>query len=155
MDLGYVGGLALLPQLGHTEVLSTVLLECHHASQPQLVQQIHSVGITSVEVTRSLLEAAELYADPDEVLSLQDRQCLLYARDQKRTLLTGDQFLRTAAQREQVNCHGSVWLVEEAHRQSLISPTDLCRWLTQWPLQRRRIPKPDLSRLKNLLNCPL
>ena len=52
MDLGYVGGLSLLTQLGPTEVLSTVLLECEHATQPSLVQQIQAAGIVTVEASR-------------------------------------------------------------------------------------------------------
>ena len=84
---------------------------------------------------------------------MQDRQCLLYARDQRRVLLTGDRFLREAAQREQVACHGSVWLVEEAHRRSLILPPELCRWLREWPLRSRRLPKAELERLSALLRC--
>ncbi|MHA0036620.1 hypothetical protein [Deinococcus sp. PESE-13] len=153
MDLGYVGGLSLLPQLGRTEVLSTVLLECGHSNQPGLIEQIEAVGIVTVEATRPLVEAADLYGRVDEVLSLQDRQCLIYARDEGRILLTGDRFLREAAQREQVAFHGSVWLVEEAHRLNLVPPFELCRWLSEWPLRSRRLPKAELERLRALLAC--
>lgn len=153
MDLGYVGGLPILPGLGVTEVLSTVLLECSHATQPDLVQQIQDAGILTVEVTQTLLEEADDYAAVDELLSLQDRQCLLYARQQQRVLLTGDRRLREAAGRESVRCHGSLWLVEEAHRQTLFSATELCRWLNHWPLRNRRFPAAELQRLRKLLNC--
>ena len=47
IDLGHVGGLALLPQLGRTEVLATVLLECDHTTQPDLVEQIKEQGSSS------------------------------------------------------------------------------------------------------------
>lgn len=154
IDLGYVGGLQLLPMLGRTEVLSTVLLECHDARQPELMSQIADVGIVTVEATRALLEAADAYAAEDDELSLQDRQCLLYARDQERVLITGDLMLRNAAQRERVTFHGTVWLVEEAYNRSLIGTADLCRWLTQWPLQRRRLPASELARLRALMGCP-
>lgn len=155
MDLGYVGGLQLLPRLGRTEVLSTVLLECQHAKQPDLVAQIAAAGILTVEVSRPLLEAADAYAEQDEALSLQDRQCLLYARDQGRVLITGDMGLREAAGREKVEFHDSVWLVAEAHRQSLVEPAELCRWLTEWPLQSRRLPRAELRRLQELLGCSM
>ncbi|MFC6751838.1 hypothetical protein [Deinococcus aquaticus] len=153
MDLGYVGGLGLLSQLGRAEVLSTVLLECEHAKQPNLVADIATAGIVTVDTTSALITAADAYATVDEMLSLQDRQCLLYARDQARLLLTGDRFLRSAADREQVRYHGSVWLVEEAWRQQLVAQAELCRWLTEWPLRSRRLPTTELNRLRALLGC--
>lgn len=153
IDLGHVGGLSLLTQLGRTEVLATVLLECDHTRQPDLVEQIKAAGIVVIDPSRGLLESADAYVDIYEELSLQDRQCLVYARDEQRTLLTGDQFLRRAAHNEQVSCHGTIWLVEEAHRQNLVLPDELCRWLTEWPLQRRRLPRAELRRLNTLLGC--
>lgn len=153
MDLDYVGGLTLLPMLGRTEVLSTVLLECWHPKQPNLVAQITAAGIVTVDVLPELVEGAVAYADTDENLSLQDRQCLLYARGQSRILITGDLHLREAAKRESVPFHGSVWLVEEAHRQGLVHADELCRWLAVWPLQSRRLPRTELVRLQALLGC--
>lgn len=152
MDLGFVGGLRLLPLLGRTEVLSTVLLECHHTNQPTLVTEIASAGIVTVQVERPLMEAAD--AHPNTLLSLQDRQCLIHARDNGRVLLSGDAQLRSAATEEGIRCHGSVWLVEQAHQLGHVPVTDLCRWLSDWPLRQRRLPKVDLIRLRQLLNCP-
>lgn len=152
IDLGVVAGLRLLPLLGRCEVLSTVLVECQHASQPTLVAEIAAAGILTVDVERSLVEAAD--AHPAPLLSLQDRQCLIYARDQGRVLLTGDQHLRVEAGGAGVPCHGTIWLVEQAVASGAFSPSELCRWLEHWPLRRRRLPQPDLARLRILIGCP-
>ena len=151
MDLGYVGGLRLLPLLGQCEVLSTVLLECEHEAQPGLVDQIIAAGIVSVEVGRPLIEAAMNH--PNEIISLQDRQCLIYAQEQGRVLLTGDRFLRDAADAGGVEYHGSVWLVEQAMALGEFDSDELCGWLEMWPLRQRRLPKSELLRIRSLLNC--
>ncbi|MFN3337043.1 MAG: hypothetical protein ACK42I_06025 [Thermomicrobium sp.] len=151
IDLGYVQGLSLLPRLGTTRVLSTVYLECEHPKQPTLAAEIVRVGIEVVEVERSLLDEAQAY--PNEVLSLSDRQSLLYARDQGYVLLTGDAPLRLAADVERVSCHGTVWLVEQAISGQLLPNAELCRWLSEWPMRSRRIPKAHLQRLRRQLGC--
>src|SRR6476469_9401002 len=112
LDLGHVGGLRLLPLLGRCEVLTTVLLECVHELQPRPMQQILAAGIVPVEVERPLVESAVDH--PNEILSLSDRQGLIYAQEAERTLLTVDRFLRAEAEGLGVPCHGSVWLVEQA-----------------------------------------
>lgn len=153
IDLGIVGGLRLLPLLGNCEVLSTVLLECQHASQPNLLDEISAVGIATVEVEWDLIEAAEAYSNA--LLSLQDRQCLLYARNRGRMVLTCDQNLRYAAQGIGVACHDSVWLVEQALATDAFTQTELCGWLNVWPLRRRRLPKDELQRLRALIGCAI
>ncbi|GHF63583.1 putative nucleic acid-binding protein [Deinococcus metalli] len=152
MDLGYVGGLRLLPLLGRCEVLTTVLLECMHELQPGLMQQILAAGIVPVEVEQPLVESAVNH--PNEILSLSDRQCLIYAQQAGRILLTGDRFLRAEAEGLGVTCHGSVWLVEQAWRLGGFSRGELCGWLSTWPLQKRRLPRAELQRLKHLIGCP-
>ena len=151
IDLGYVQGLSLLPRLGTTRVLSTVYLECEHPRQPTLSAEIVRVGIEVVEVERALLDEAQAY--PNEGLSLRDRQSLLYARDQGHMLLTGDAPLRSAADSEGVPCHGTVWLVEQAISGRFFSNDEICRWLSEWPMRSRRIPKAHLQRLRQQLGC--
>lgn len=152
MDLGYVGGLRLLPLLGTCEVLSTVLLECDHDAQPGLIAQIAAAGIVTVDVERPLVEAAVDHSN--QLLSVQDRQCLIYAAEQGRMLLSGDRHLRDAAEAGGVECHGSVWLVGQAIEQDEFTPAELCHWLDTWPLRRRRLPKEELRRLRLILGCP-
>lgn len=151
IDLGYVGGLSLLPALGPTEVLSTILLECEHQRQPNLVAEVLVAGIQVVEVEEPLARAAEAYWTTE--LSFRDRQALLYARDEGRVLLSGDAPLVSAARRERVEAHGSIWLIEQALQHDVFPAAELCRWLGRWPELRRRLPGTELRRLKALLDC--
>lgn len=151
IDLGYVDGLSLLTQLAPTEVLDVVLLECEHERQPALMATIQEVGVTVIPTQASWVGAARAYRSLD--LSVQDRLNLFYAKTYGRVLLAGDKPLRDRCQTEGVEVHGSLWLVEQALRKSLVSAEDLCRWLEVWPTLGRRLPLPELQRLAKLLGC--
>lgn len=151
IDLGYVSGLELLVQLAPTEVLDVVLDECEHPSQPSLVEAVSEAGIQVVETQTSWVVAAGAYRSAE--LSERDRLNLYYAKAFQRVLLAGDLPLRERCAKEGVEVHGSLWLVEQAHARKLVPPEVLCRWLGVWPRVGRRLPKPDLARLKKQLGC--
>ena len=151
MDLGVIGGLDLLTALGPTEVLSTILLECAHEKQPTLLDDVRRAGILTIDVEKPLLLAAAAY--DNQILSLKDKQALLYARETARILLTGETSLRLAAEQEQVRAHDAAWLVEQAFHRQVVPAQDLCRWLNAWPLRQRRLPKKELNRLRLMLGC--
>lgn len=151
IDLGYIGGLQLLPQLAPTEVLDVVLLECEHPSQATLVQDIQLAGITTVPTEPSWVQAARPYRS--RALSLQDCLNLFYALTRGRVLLAGDKLLRDHCVTHGVSVHGSIWLVEQAHNRRLVARSELCRWLRIWPRIGRRLPKSELDRLQKQLEC--
>lgn len=151
IDLGYVDGLELLTALAPTEVLDVVLLECEHERQPELVATIQAAGVEVIATQRSWVSAARRYKSAE--LSGQDRLNLYYAKTYSRILLAGDKPLRERSQFEGVEVHGSLWLIERAIEQSLVSPAELCRWLKVWPSLGRRFPTSELRRLVDRLGC--
>jgi hypothetical protein len=151
IDLGQVSGLALLVKLAPIEVLSTVLLECEHESQPNLLEDIAVAGIRTIEVEENLLRTASDYAD--DRLSLMDRQCLIYARDEGRVLLTGDAALVTVARGHQVEAHGTLWVVSEGVKLGHLKAADACRWLESWLQARRWLPRQQVQQLRRQLGC--
>jgi hypothetical protein len=86
-------------------------------------------------------------------LSTQDALNVFYAKTYGRVLLAGDKPLRACCEAEGVEVHGSLWLVEQAHRQSLVPAPELCRWLRVWPTLGRRLPPLESQRLSRLLGC--
>ena len=151
IDLGYVNGLSLLTQLSPTEVLDVVLLECEHDRQPALVSTIQEAGVTVIPTQASWVGAARTYRSME--LSVQDRLNLHYAKTYGRVLLAGDKPLRERCGIEGVEVHGSLWLVEQAFRQSLVEANELCRWLEVWPTLGRRLPPSEIQQLTKLLGC--
>lgn len=151
IDLGYVEGLELLVQIAPTEVLDVVLLECEDQRQPNLIRAIHEARITVVETQPDWVSAARTYRSAD--LSRQDTLNLHYAKTYDRVLLATDKPLRERCVREGVEVRGTLWLVAEALEKSLVAPEQLCRWLRLWPTLGSRLPKEEVKRLKNELEC--
>lgn len=153
IDLGYVNGLGILTQIGPTEVLDIVLLECEHENQPALVNEVLQAGITPVATEIVWLKEVRRLRSTMMDLSQQDRLNLYYAQRFSRVLLTGDNPLRKHSQRHGVEAYGSLWLVEQVLEQGLIPKEELCRWMQIWPALGRRLPTKELQQLKAKMGC--
>lgn len=151
IDLGYVNGLELLAKIAPTEVLDVVLDECEDERQPGLVGEVRNSGVKVIETEAPWVAEARVYRSAD--LSTRDRLNLYYAKRFERILLAGDRPLRERCDREGVEVHGSLWLVEQAFAKGFAEAGDLCRWLEVWPTLDRRLPIQGLKRLARLLGC--
>ena len=154
IDLGYVNGLGVLTQIGPTEVLDTVLLECEHKNQPTLVDEVLQAGVITVTTEIAWLREARRLRATMMDLSQQDRLNAYYAERFARVLLTGDNSLRKHSQQHGVDVHGSLWIIEQALGQGLIPREELCHWIQVWPSLGRRLPKEELQSLRAKLGCP-
>ena len=112
IDLGYVGGLKLLPQIAPIEVLDVVLLECEDERQPDLANEMVAAGIQIITTQDTWIEAADDYKSA--ALSVQDCLNVHYAKEFERILLATDGALRRKCEQEGVGVHGTLWLIEEA-----------------------------------------
>jgi hypothetical protein len=150
IDLEHVGGIGILPRLAPCEILDVVLAECEHESQPDLAQNIISAGITVIETSPELANRANSLRRGG--VSTIDMMTLCHARENGHTVLAGDRPLRERCVEEGVAVRGSIWIVEEAHRQRLLEAAELMRWLSIWPTVGRRLPAEELKRLRQLLS---
>ncbi len=149
IDLGYVQGLELLPQIGPSEVLDVVLLECQ--TPPDLIAQVHSTGIQEIESQTEWIIQAQPFKTSR--LSLQDSLNFYYARTFQRTLLTNEKPLRNLCERENVNCHGLLWMVQQAAQRQLYASQRLCDWLLPLEQLGSRFPRQALADLRQTLQC--
>ena len=150
IDLEYVGGIAVLPCIAPCEILDVVLAECEHASQPELAQNIKLSGITVVET--SLVLAGMASASRRGGVSTIDMMTLCHAKERGHTVLAGDRPLRDRCKEEGVEFRGSIWIVEEAHKNGLVAAVELLRWLSVWPNVGRRLPQEEIARLRQMLS---
>jgi len=150
IDLEYVGGIEVLPQLAPCEVLDVVLAECEHGHQPELVEKIIRSGITVVETTFKLAERAT--AMRRRGVSTNDMMTVCYALEHDRVVLAGDRPLRERCEEEGVEFRGSIWIVEEAYRHGLVAAVELLRWLSVWPTVGRRLPQEEIEKLRQMLS---
>jgi predicted nucleic acid-binding protein len=151
IDLGYVGGLAVLTQLGQVEVLDVVFDECCHPSQPALPGAIEAAGIQRVTALREWGQLAQPYRTKN--LSSQDALCLYYAKTYQRLLLTNEKPLRKCCEEQQVMVHGTLWIIQMVYEQQIVKASELCEWLIILSRYNRRLPKSDVTRLKQRLGC--
>ncbi|WP_041245617.1 PIN domain-containing protein [Geotalea uraniireducens] len=150
IDLEYVGGIEVLPQLAPCEVLDVVLVECEHGDQPDLVQKIIRSGITVIETSFELAERAT--AMRRRGVSTNDMMTVCYAQEHDRVVLAGDRSLRERCEEEGVDFRGSIWIVQEAHRLGLVNAVELLRWLSVWPTVGRRLPPEEIEKLRQKLS---
>lgn len=151
IDLGYVRGVGVLARLAPTEVLDVVQDECEDARQPRLLDEVRASGIQVVTTTSAWLEASHALRLAE--LSLPDRRNIVYAKQHRRILLATDRPLRRRCELEGVEVHGTLRLVEQVHRSSLVDEAELCRWPERWPDVGSRLPVTELKRLRAVLGC--
>ncbi|MBA3945082.1 MAG: hypothetical protein H0X37_11035 [Herpetosiphonaceae bacterium] len=73
-------------------------------------------------------------------LSVNDLFALVLAQSLGALLLTGDEHLRKAATQEQINTHGTLWLLDEIVRLEIISTLQAVDALQRMLDGRRRLP---------------
>lgn len=151
MDLGHVRGLTYLTQLAPIEVLDVVLHECHHHSQPGLVDEVRAAGIKEIKAQDSWL--TDIPPAVSVRLSFQDRLNFSYARSFSRTLLTNERQLRLTCQHHGVDVHGTLWIIEQLHVRQIQPAESLCDWLDVLSVLDRRLPAGKIAILRRTLGC--
>ncbi|WP_313382981.1 PIN domain-containing protein [Pantoea sp.] len=105
----------------------------HHA---YLLEQGLHLGEMTPETLRYVSQLVTRFQGP----SRYDCFALALARQEKCPLLTGDKALRLAAQAEQVEVRGTLWLVEEMVRYALIDHAAAHRAYLLMRASGRRLP---------------
>jgi len=83
--------------------------------------------------------------------SINDLLALALARQEKCPLLTGDLRLRTAAQEEGVDMHGTLWLIEQMVKGRVITVRQAEAAYTKMRATGRRLPWDEVERQLRLL----
>ena len=99
--------------LGHEFYLSTDAYEDELIRSDELRKALLAFGLRLADITEEEFTMAESYRNTYRRLSLYDAFALAIAKARSWTLLTGDQPLRTAAEREGIECHGVIWVYDE------------------------------------------
>lgn len=81
--------------------------------------------------------------------SLADVSCYLLAKERSWTLLTGDGALRRSGHRGQLEVRGVLWVLDQLHEATLVSPKVLAKALNAMLANGARLPKEEcLQRLQ-------
>jgi predicted nucleic acid-binding protein len=111
------------------------------------------LGLRTLELTGETIAYAEAlisrYARTGA--STNDLLALALARQEKTTLLTGDDKLRRVAESERVACHGTLWLVEQLVTVRLLTITDAKTAYARMKAAGRRLPWDEAMQRLNAL----
>lgn len=108
--------------------------------------QLLDLGLQVFELDGQGVEMADNYWKQVRTISLPDSFALVLAKTSGFILLTGDGALRNLAQREEVECHGVLWILDFLEREQVVAITNLYEGLNQIANHPRcRLPKPEVS----------
>ncbi|MGQ9513005.1 DUF3368 domain-containing protein, partial [Thermodesulfitimonas sp.] len=71
---------------------------------------------------------------------------LALAKARGGVLLTGDRYLRKAAEQEKVPVHGTLWILDELIRRHATTPPEAAQALKKMRAKRRRLPRAECER---------
>ena len=120
-------------QFAVPDVLYYEELEWQHAHLLDMGLQIRTLSAKSVERVQTL---SKTYRKPGRI----DLFALALAEVERCPLLTGDAALRQAAEKEQVEVKGTVWLISEMVQQQRITVTVARAALRKMRVNGRRLP---------------
>lgn len=151
IDLYHVKGLSLAPKIAPTQVLDYVVNEIDRQEQPGIRAEIEVASISIVPVQLQWLE--EIKAMQHTGLSLQDKLNLHIVHKRRMIMLSGEKRLRTICNSQNIEIHGTLWLVEELHKRRIHPTQELCNWLTRLSMPDRYLPEAEIQRLFRVFDC--
>jgi predicted nucleic acid-binding protein len=104
-------------------------------------QQLLAWGLESVSLTGEQVAAVVALAAVHRVPSINDLFALVLARTRTATLLTGDRALRQLAESEGLEVHGTLWLLDELVRLTIITATQAADGLDRMRAYGSRLPE--------------
>jgi predicted nucleic acid-binding protein len=129
-------------------VPDVVLAELEGGGEPQPANLI-ALGLKPVELTPSqVLEAVRLAAVHQATtnVSIADVFALALAKTTSAVLLTGDSHLRSVAEQEGVEVHGTLWVLDQlVEEQKLITAEEGAFALSRMKAAARRLPKSEVD----------
>jgi len=105
-----------------------------------------SLGLRILELDDQGVSDAVKYTRQVSAISTPDSFALVLAKTSGLILLTGDRQLRKLAEREQVECHGVLWILDILEQQQTIPKKDLHKGLQKIANHPRcRLPKSEIA----------
>ena len=156
IDFQQIHALELPFSLPHKFYMSSDALDEEVLSPPGIGQRLESFGLLRVEITTEELDYAVTVKETERKLSAYDCLALAIAKKSGYILLTGERRLRARAEKEGVEVHGTIWLVDELKKYQIIERdryrnilTDLLRMSEE----NRGIRLPERELRKRISMC--
>ena len=109
-------------------------------------EQLLNLGLLILELDDRGVEMAIKYRKQARAISLPDSFALVLAKISGFILLTGDGALRNLAAKEQVECHGVLWILDFLEQEQVMATADLYTGLNKIANHPRcRLPTPEVT----------
>lgn len=109
-------------------------------------ERLLNLGLQILELDDQGVEMAINYREQVRAISLPDSFALVLAKTSGFTLLTGDGALRNLAAKEQVECHGVLWILDFLEQEQVMATADLYTGLNKIANHPRcRLPTPEVT----------
>jgi rRNA-processing protein FCF1 len=105
--------------------------------------QLLAWGLQSVSLTGEQVAAVMALATLHRGPSINDLFALVLARAKTVPLLTGDGALRELAESEGIDVHGTLWLLDELVRLTIVTPEQAAEGLERMVARGRRLPEKE------------
>ena len=122
------------------DILFELELRERHSHLLQAGLKVKSLTAESVKKTEFLIQQ---YPRP----SMMDHSALALALQERCSLLTGDKDLRVAAQKEGVEVHGTIWIIEKLLNQKMIQQSQAKGSFDAMKIKGSRLPWGDVDKL--------
>ena len=150
IDMEEGGLIEKMFRLPHTFVVPDILfveeLSVYHPTLPAYGLQIKALQSSAIE---EVLKLSRQYKQPSQ----NDLFALALAKQESGPLVTGDRRLREAANNENVEVKGTLWLVAQMFKEKLINSSDARKAYDKMREANRRLPWSQVTQqLKNFVN---
>lgn len=108
--------------------------------------ELLNLGLNLADIDPMEMEAAVGYTQSYPQLSLYDGLALAIAKQRGWVLLNGDKPLRKVAEREKVECHGTIWVYDQLKEEGIISQKEMTAAMDALRKHRTTGVYPDVRR---------
>ena len=152
LDFRTISRIDLPFRLDYTYIMYKEALRKEVVSPPDLITDLKKLGLVGVEITTDEFYYAEELASRYRKLTGYDRTALAIAKCRGIILLTGDNALRKAAIKENVQVLGTIGLLDRLYEGTFINATEYRNCLEDLLEHReRRLPLDELQKRIDML----
>lgn len=117
-----------------------------HELRNPLGVELEVLGVQRKELAGNLIPDLIAVREQYVTLSVCDAAALILAKEHGFVLVTGDGDLRTAAIKEGVAVHGTLWVLDHAVSRAIVDPSDAADALETMIRSGRRLPLPEVHK---------
>ena len=137
IDLHNGGILKDITHLPFDFVTPDIVLAEHRNGSPD---EVLRSGIRVEELSSKLVRQAVDLAPRNRKLSMQDLFAFVLVRHHDCLLITGDGRLRTLAEQQAIECHGTLWVMDKMVEHEILSPASADTALETMLVKNARLP---------------